>query len=104
MKYIWGVVIITPVAAKVNKHELGFKNNKVKFSNEVEQTQYDKRQTSNLLDFISTYFFASNRRQEVDDSHPDKISRDPKTPSVIKLDSCDIKPVSLLNICKKPNY
>ena len=40
-------------------------------------------------------------RQEVDDVHPDKISGDLKNPAVIELDSCDIKPVSLLNIFQK---
>ena len=85
----------------MNNDELGFKNNKVKFSNEVEQTQSAKRQTSNLLDVISAHFFGSNRRQEMDDSHSYKLFIDSKTPSLIKLDSCDIKLVSLLNICNK---
>ena len=47
---------------------------------------------------MPTVFFPSNVRQEGDDSHSDENPYDPKTPSVNTLDSCDIKPVSLLNI------
>ena len=45
--------------------------------------------------------FASNGRQEVDDGHSDEISDDLRTPAVIELDRCDMKPVSLLNIRQK---
>ena len=45
--------------------------------------------------------FLYSGRQEVDDSHLDNIYGEPKTLAVIKLDSCDIKPVSLLNISQK---
>ena len=46
-------------------------------------------------------FFVSNGRKEVDDGCSHRIYGEPKTISVIKLDSCDIKPVSLLNIRQK---
>ena len=45
--------------------------------------------------------FAYNRQHEVDDGHLDKMSGDPKTPEEIMFDSCDIKPLSLLNIYQK---
>ena len=74
----------------MNNVELGFKNRKVKLSNEVENTQSAKKQKVNPLDGISTDFFASYGRQEVDDDHLDEMSNGPKTPAVITLDSCDI--------------
>ena len=39
-------------------------------------------------------FFVSNRQQEIYGGHLDDIFDDPKTPAVITLDRCDIKPVS----------
>ena len=43
---------------------------------------------------MTMYFFASNEKQEINDVHSDKFFDYLKTPSVITLDSCDIKPVS----------
>ena len=40
--------------------------------------------------------FASNGRQDIYDVHLDEIFNDPKTPAVIMLDSCDIKPLNFL--------
>ena len=89
----------------MNNVELGFKNRKVKFSDEVENTQSATKQKLNPSDGIPKDFFASNGRQEVDDGHSDEMSDSPRTPTVITIDSCDIKPVSLLKIfARKPKY
>ena len=85
----------------MNNVELGFKNRKVKFSDEVENTQSATKQKLNPSDGIPKDFFASNGRQEVDDIHSDQMSDDPKNLAVITLYSCDIKPVILLNIHQK---
>ena len=63
----------------------------MKFSDEVEKTQSAKINKLNPSDGTPTDFFASNVPQEVDDGHLDEIYDDPKTPVVIRLDSCDIK-------------
>ena len=85
-----------PWATKVNNVELGFKNRKVEFSDEVENTQDAKKWKLNPSDGIPTEFFASNGRQEVDDGYSDEMSDDPKNPAVITLCGFDIKTVSLL--------
>ena len=46
-------------------------------------------------------FFASSGQHEINGSHLDNVFDDLKTPEVIKLDTHDIKPVSLLNIHQK---
>ena len=43
---------------------------------------------------MPTDFSESNGIQDIDDGHPDKHFKNLKTPAVIKLDGCDIKPVS----------
>ena len=48
----------------------------------------------------STEYFASNGLQEVDEAHLDQISDGLKTPAVLTLDSCDIKPGSLLRLTR----
>ena len=45
---------------------------------------------------FSTGLFASNGQHEIDEAQLDEILDDPKTPAVVTLDSCDIKPVSFL--------
>ena len=52
---------------KVKRVESGLKNRQLKFSDEVRKTQSTKRQKLNTLYVILTEFFASNRRQDVND-------------------------------------
>ena len=68
--------------------EIGLKNRRVKFSDEVEKTQ-SAENFFNPPDGMPTDFFASNGQKEIDDGHSDKYFDDPKTPAVITLDSCD---------------
>ena len=89
-----------PWAIKLDNVELGLRNRKVKFSDEVENTQ-SATTTKTLRMTCPHIFFASNGRQEVDGIHSDQMSDDPKNPAVITLYSCDIKPVILLNIHQK---
>ena len=91
-----------PWVTKVNNVKLGFKNKKVKLAMRLKILNLF---FFNPLDCIPTGCFASNGRQEVDCSHLDEMSNNPKTPAVIRLDSCDIKPFSLLKIFAiKPKY
>ena len=83
-----------PWATKGEKSQNRIKNRKLKFSDEVENTQSAKINKLNPPDGMPTDFFASNGQQEVYYGHLDKNSDDLKYPTVITLDSCDIKPVS----------
>ena len=95
------MVKITPKQKKVRNAELGFKNRQVKFSDEVENNQSTLEEEKKSLDGMPTEFFVSNGRQEIDDSNLDEKFDDPKTPTVVTLDRCDIKPVSFFNIFQK---
>ena len=90
----WEGWLEAPLIHKFEKRKNRIKNRKVKLSDEVENTQYDKKQKLNPSGGMPTDFFASNGWQEINDGHSDKISNDLRTPVVIPLDSCDIKPVS----------
>ena len=39
-------------------------------------------------------FFASNGQQEINSGHLEEVFEDTKTPAIITLNTCDIKPVS----------
>ena len=45
---------------------------------------------------MPTDYFTTNGQQDIDYGHSDGIFNDPKTPAVITLDICDIKPVSFI--------
>ena len=83
--------MIPPWATKVKNVEIWFKSRKAKFSDEVEKTQSAKTIIKSSRRHAHG-IFESNGRQEIYYGHFGNFFDDLKTPAVIKLDSCDIKP------------
>ena len=85
----------------MNNVKSGLKNIKVKFCDEVENTQSSKEWKLNPSDGMPTDPFASNILQEVNGVHLYQKYDDTNNSAVITLYCCDINPTGLLNICQK---
>ena len=74
------------------EYPIRIKKRQEKFDDEFEETQSASKK--DRTDGLYTDYSTSNGQQETDDGPSDEIFNDPKTPAVITLDSCDIKPTS----------